>query len=129
MRVGRGLWANSLTVVNYHRIDDPTRPGFDSFKPNISATPRNFDRQLTYLKQWFNVISVDDLVAHVAAVGDGMRGTTGIAATVFAAVSGAKVNVEAIAQGSSECNISFAVEEKDRVAAVRALHAALAGGA
>ena len=62
-------------------------------------------------------------IAVVAAVGDGMRGTPGIAAQVFSAVAGAKVNVEAIAQGSSECNISFAVEEKDRVAAVRALHA------
>jgi aspartate kinase len=64
-------------------------------------------------------------IAIVAAVGDGMRGTPGIAATVFASVAGAKVNVEAIAQGSSECNISFAVEEKDRVAAVRALHGAI----
>jgi aspartokinase/homoserine dehydrogenase 1 len=61
-------------------------------------------------------------VAVVAAVGDGMRGTPGIAARVFGAVARARVNVEAIAQGSSECNISFAVEEKDRVAAVRALH-------
>ena len=61
-------------------------------------------------------------IAVVAAVGEGMRGTPGVAALVFSAVAAAKVNVEAIAQGSSECNISFAVEEKDRVAAVRALH-------
>ena len=58
----------------------------------------------------------------MAAVGEGMRGTPGIAAKVFAAVARAGVNVEAIAQGSSECNISFAVDETDRVAAVRALH-------
>jgi aspartate kinase len=65
-------------------------------------------------------------IAVVAAVGDGMRGTVGIAAKVFAAVARAGVNVEAIAQGSSECNISFAVDEKDREAAVKALHAAVA---
>ena len=65
-------------------------------------------------------------IAVVAAVGDGMRGTVGIAAKVFAAVARAGVNVESIAQGSSECNISFAVDEKDRVAAVRALHEAVA---
>ena len=65
-------------------------------------------------------------IAVVAAVGDGMRGTVGIAAKVFAAVARAGVNVEAIAQGSSECNISFAVDEKDRAAAVKALHAAVA---
>lgn len=61
-------------------------------------------------------------IAVVAAVGEGMRGTPGIAAKVFAAVARAKVNVEAIAQGSSECNISFAVDGKDRERAVRALH-------
>lgn len=61
-------------------------------------------------------------VAVVAAVGEGMRGTPGIAAKVFAAVARAGVNVEAIAQGSSECNISFAVDGKDREKAVRALH-------
>ncbi len=61
-------------------------------------------------------------VAVVAAVGEGMRGTPGIAAKVFAAVARAGVNVEAIAQGSSECNISFCVDGKDREKAVRALH-------
>jgi bifunctional aspartokinase / homoserine dehydrogenase 1 len=58
----------------------------------------------------------------VAAVGEGMRGTPGVAAKVFAAVARARVNVEAIAQGSSECNISFAVDDGDRLRAVRALH-------
>ena len=61
-------------------------------------------------------------VAVVAAVGEGMRGTPGIAAKVFAAVARAGVNVEAIAQGSSECNISFCVDGEDRDKAVRALH-------
>ena len=65
-------------------------------------------------------------IAIVAAVGDGMRGTKGVAATVFDAVARAGVNVEVIAQGSSECNISFAVDEGDRAAAVRALHETLA---
>jgi len=64
-------------------------------------------------------------IAVVAAVGEGMQGTPGIAAKVFAAVARARVNVEAIAQGSSECNISFAVDERRSVAAVRALHAVL----
>ncbi|MCC6129948.1 MAG: aspartate kinase [Acidobacteria bacterium] len=59
----------------------------------------------------------------IAAVGEGMRGTPGIAARVFEAVAAAGVNVEVIAQGSSECNISFGIDEKDAPAAVRALHA------
>jgi len=63
IRAGRGLWAKSLTVVNYHRIDDPNRKDFDSFIPNISATPDNFNRQLDYLAKWFNVVSLKDVIA------------------------------------------------------------------
>jgi peptidoglycan/xylan/chitin deacetylase (PgdA/CDA1 family) len=63
IRAGRGLWARSLTVVNYHRIDDPYRKDFDSFKPNVSATPHDFDRQMDYLAKWFNVVSLKEIVA------------------------------------------------------------------
>jgi peptidoglycan/xylan/chitin deacetylase (PgdA/CDA1 family) len=62
IRAGRGLWAKSLTVINYHRIDDPHRKDFDSFKPNVSATPDNFDRQMDYLSKWFNVVSMQDVL-------------------------------------------------------------------
>lgn len=62
IRAGRGLWAKSLTVVNYHRIADPDRIDFDSFKPNVSATPYDFERQMEYLAKWFHVVSLKDLV-------------------------------------------------------------------
>lgn len=62
IRAGRAFWAKSLTVVNYHRIDDPHRKDFDSFKPNVSATPDDFNFQMDYLSKWFNVISMQDLV-------------------------------------------------------------------
>jgi aspartate kinase len=67
-------------------------------------------------------VEVEAPVAIVAAVGEGMRGTPGVAARVFGALGRAKVNVMAIAQGSSELNISFVVAEADRDAAVRAVH-------
>ena len=66
----------------------------------------------------------DQPVAVVAAVGDRMRGTPGIAATVFGALGAAGINVIAISQGSSERNISLVVAEADASRAVRALHAA-----
>jgi peptidoglycan/xylan/chitin deacetylase (PgdA/CDA1 family) len=61
VRAGRGLWKNNLTVLNYHRIDDPTRPGFDTFKPNISARPKDFALQMDYVARWFNVVSMSDV--------------------------------------------------------------------
>jgi aspartokinase len=51
-----------------------------------------------------------------------MRGTPGVAARLFGAIARAKVNVVAIAQGSSELNISLVVHESDRETAVRAVH-------
>ena len=63
-------------------------------------------------------------VAVVAVVGRGMAGTPGIAARVFAALAAAGVNVIAIAQGSSELNISFVVEGRDAAEAARRVHAA-----
>lgn len=63
-------------------------------------------------------------VAVIAIVGEGMRGTKGIAAKTFSAVAEAGVNILTIAQGSSELNISFAVLEEDMKKAVEAIHRA-----
>jgi aspartokinase/homoserine dehydrogenase 1 len=63
-------------------------------------------------------------MAVLAVVGDGMAGTPGIAARVFSALAAAKINVVAIAQGSSERNISFAVNGDDAADAARCVHAA-----
>lgn len=67
-------------------------------------------------------IESEDDVSVVAVVGDGMKGTPGVASKVFTAVAKRSVNVRMIAQGSSELNISFVVKERDAVEAVRAIH-------
>lgn len=61
-------------------------------------------------------------VVLMAVVGAGMKGTKGIAARVFQAVSGSDVNVLMIAQGSSEVNISFVIARDDARRAANALH-------
>ncbi|HEY4392644.1 MAG TPA: aspartate kinase [Polyangia bacterium] len=63
-------------------------------------------------------------LATVAVVGLGMHGHLGIAARVFAALAESKINIVAIAQGSSELNISFVVAARDAGAAQRAVHGA-----
>jgi aspartokinase/homoserine dehydrogenase 1 len=62
-------------------------------------------------------------VATMAIVGLGMAGTPGIAARVFGALSRARVNVVAIAQGSSELNISVVVAARDAARSAAAVHA------
>lgn len=67
-------------------------------------------------------VDVEEDVAVVAVVGEGMRGTPGIAARVFKAVASKGINVMMISQGASELNISFVVRGADAVEAVRAVH-------
>jgi len=61
-------------------------------------------------------------VAIVTAVGSGMRGTPGVAGRVFSAMGNKGINVLMIAQGSSECSISFTVDESELKDAVYTLH-------
>lgn len=67
-------------------------------------------------------ITVDPLIAIVAVVGERMRGTPGIAGRVFSALGQDNVNVIAVAQGSSEYNVSFVVEARAMQTAVKAIH-------
>ena len=67
-------------------------------------------------------IVVRQNVALVAVVGLGMANTPGVASRVFSSLSRQRINVLAIAQGSSELNISLAVDQRDVDDALRAVH-------
>jgi bifunctional aspartokinase / homoserine dehydrogenase 1 len=59
----------------------------------------------------------------LSVVGDAMAGTPGVAAKVFGALGAAGVNVRAIAQGSSERNISVVIDERQATRALGSVHA------
>lgn len=61
--------------------------------------------------------------AIVAAVGDAMAKRAGVSGRFFSALGDAGVNVRAVAQGSSERNITAVVDQKDSTRALRAVHA------
>jgi aspartokinase/homoserine dehydrogenase 1 len=58
----------------------------------------------------------------VAVVGDGMAGSPGLAAKFFGTLARAGVNINAIAQGSSERNISVVVDSNEVTKALRSSH-------
>jgi aspartokinase/homoserine dehydrogenase 1 len=68
-------------------------------------------------------IQVDQSVGLLAIVGEGMRGTPGLAGRLFTAISREKINIIAIAQGSSELTIAIVVKRDMLEKAVRAVHA------
>jgi aspartokinase/homoserine dehydrogenase 1 len=63
----------------------------------------------------------------IAVIGENMRGRPGITGKLFSCLGQISVNVLAIAQGSSERNISFVIESKDREAALNTIHSAFLG--
>lgn len=100
---------NICFVIRQEAVEGALRALEAAFELELAR--RNVDR-----------IWAQDKVAIVAAVGAGMKGTPGIAAKVFGALGKHCVNVISIAQGSSEYNISFVVDEGDMEDAVRYIH-------
>lgn len=67
-------------------------------------------------------IRVNPGICIIAAVGEKMHGTPGIAGRLFSALGKRGVNIIAIAQGSSEYNVSLVVEANVMQSAVAAIH-------
>jgi bifunctional aspartokinase / homoserine dehydrogenase 1 len=86
----------------------------------VEAMKKEFAKDLAH--QTVEHITVDPNIAIVAVVGENMRGTPGVAGRTFNSLGRQSVNIIAIAQGSSETNISFVIEEKDVKTALLALH-------
>ena len=89
-------------------------------KRTVEALRREFAQDVAHEK--VEHITLDPSIAIVAVVGENMRGTPGVAARTFGSVARENVNLIAIAQGSSESNISFVVAEKDMKTALEAAH-------
>lgn len=67
-------------------------------------------------------VDVQNDCAIIAVVGDDMAGLPGVAAKFFGTLGNAGINVKAIAQGSSERNISAVIAKRDATRALRAAH-------
>ena len=79
-----------------------------------------FELELTH--GYVKPIQVDANVGLIAVVGEGMRGTPGLAGRIFTAISRDNINIIAIAQGSSELTIAIVVRREGLERAVRAVH-------
>jgi len=101
------------TICFAIRKDDATR--------GIEAIEREFRHE------------VDDRLMHVdpkpdqailAVVGEGMRGRPGVSGKLFDALGRNSININAIAQGGSERNISCVIDSSQQVRALNAIHQA-----
>jgi aspartate kinase len=100
---------NISLVINGKRGDEAAR----LLKASLQAELKQKNLEAIYL---------DKNVAMIAVVGEGMRSHVGIAGRVFSAVGEAGINIMAIAQGSSERNISFVVKQNHAAHALQSIH-------
>ena len=86
----------------------------------INTLKEEFNFELK--KHMIDNIKVEEHLSLVAVVGEGMRHTPGISGKIFGILGNEKINVVAIAQGSSERNISFIVEDDNVDKTIKVLH-------
>lgn len=84
------------------------------------AIEKEFDREIK--DELIDQIKIENDLAIVAVVGDGMKHHAGTSGRMFNALGKNGVSVSAIAQGSSERNISAVIQQKDVSKALNALH-------
>jgi aspartokinase/homoserine dehydrogenase 1 len=123
-RTFAAVHAAGLSVSTIFQASSESSIGFtlpaSEAGPAVGALRRAFKEEL-------GAGLIDDVasrtdVAVIAVVGEGMAGTPGIAARVFTALARAGLNVIAVAQGSSERNISFVVRSDQAGEAARRVH-------
>ena len=89
---------------------------------SVAMKSLEVDLALELTHGYLKPIEVDEDVGLLAIVGEGMRGTPGLAGRIFSAISQKDVNIIAIAQGSSELTISVVVHRDGLERAIQAVH-------
>ncbi|MEN9311815.1 MAG: bifunctional aspartate kinase/homoserine dehydrogenase, partial [Pseudomonadota bacterium] len=107
--ISQGSSEHSICCVVHQREADAAR----------AALQDAFARELAGAQ--VQGVTLQTGISVLAAVGDGMAGTPGVAARMFDALARARVNIRAIAQGASERNISVAIDSDDAARALRAV--------
>lgn len=89
-------------------------------KRTVEALRHEFAQELAHEQE--EHVKLDSQVAIVTAVGQDMRHVPGAVGRLFGALGKKNINVIAIAQGSSDCKVSYVVEKKDLKVALVATH-------
>ncbi|HEX8547432.1 MAG TPA: aspartate kinase, partial [Cytophagaceae bacterium] len=97
----------------------------------FAIEPKDADRASLVIEEEFEIeihtkkiekVHVEMNRSIVAIIGDNMRNTPGISGKLFSALGKNGINVVAIAQGSSELNLSVVIPQNDLSKALNALH-------
>lgn len=124
MRMFQAMWRNKLNVLfitqssSEHTITAGLLEG-DAAKA-AGALREEFVYELE--RGHIDEILLETGLSLMAAVGDGMQRRPGIAARLFGLLGDNGINIRAIAQGSTERNVTFVVNTSDSAKALNVIH-------
>src|SRR3989344_3945541 len=123
-RIFAALAENRINVIlitqasSQHSVSFAVAPQDADHARKSIETEFRFERESGLIDD----ISIRRDLSIIAIVGEGMRENTGTAGRLFDTLGKNGINVVAIAQGSSELNISVVVEKSDETKALNAIH-------
>ena len=91
---------------------------------DAEAGRRAIDAEFAFEHQTYLVdpVVIEHNLSILAVVGERMRRRSGVAARFFGALGKGRINIVAVAQGSSELNVSVVISKSDEVRALQAVH-------
>lgn len=124
MRLFRALAEKKINVILISQASSETSISFavtpEEAKHALETINAEFEPEITYYK---NIrILTESKLSIIAIVGENMKKTPGIAAKLFDSLGRNGVNVVAIAQGSSELNISVVISQNSLKKALNVVH-------
>jgi aspartokinase/homoserine dehydrogenase 1 len=124
-RLFHTLASHRVNVILISQASSEHTICFAVSKSDVAAARRAVAKEFHYELQ-SGLTSLDEKLDQtiVAIVGEGMKGTPGVAGKVFQALGRNNVNISAIAQGASERNISFVINSDQRNRALNIIHGA-----
>src|SRR5207249_2638852 len=124
-RLFRALAAHRVNVVLISQASSEHTICFAVRTADAPKVKKAVAQEFAYeMQNRMTVLDEQDDQTVVAIVGEGMKGTPGVAGKVFHALGRNNVNIGAIAQGASERNISFVINASQKVRALNVVHQA-----
>ncbi|MEX2404142.1 MAG: bifunctional aspartate kinase/homoserine dehydrogenase I [Balneolales bacterium] len=123
-RIFGALAQGSINVILITQASSEYSLSIAVFPEYANKAKKLIDHELEYeiQKNRIKPVLVENDLCILAIVGGNMRRTPGIAGKVFQALGKNGVNISAIAQGSSELNISVVLSSRDEKKALMSIH-------
>jgi len=123
-RIFRALAALHINIILISQASSEHSICLGVLPDSAKKAKVSLEKELRYEIHYgqINEITIEPDLSVIAVVGENMRKTKGIAGRIFQTLGDNGINISAIAQGSSELNISVVISRQDEAKALNVIH-------